>query len=122
MFDIAFLHRYRPVGSVAADRCRYLERAWQLGINHDFACLVEVVGEVALTDTVGNDIVGDVLGCLLRFIKFRFACSSENVGVISAICKMVVDMIYNHCCFLLPNNLNDLADKFFGVVAEQSKL
>ena len=63
-----------------------------------------------------------MLRSLIHFIKFRFARRSENVGAVCAISQMVVDMIYNHGSFLFADNLNDLAYKFFWIIAEQSEL
>ena len=40
------------------------------------------MGEIALADTVRNNIIGNVLGGLISLVEFRFACRSENVGIV----------------------------------------
>ena len=92
MLDITFLHGNRPIWSIAAYRCRYLERARQLCVHHDFACLIKVMGKITLTNAVGNDIIGNVLRCLISLVKFRFTRCSKDVRVISAIGEMVMDI------------------------------
>ncbi len=90
VFDFAFPHRYRTVGSIVAYRRGDLERARQFRIYHDRLRFVKVVGKVALTLAVGDNVVRYMLRSLNRFVEFCTARGGEYVGVIFAIGEVIV--------------------------------
>ena len=122
MLHVALIHRYRPVRSVSAYRSRYLERTWEFGIHHHLVCLVKIVGEVPLPFAVRDHIVGDMLGGHYRFVEVGATRGSEDVGVISAVGHVIVDMVYYHRGFLLPDDLHRLTDELLRIVAEECEL
>ncbi len=62
-----------------------------------------------------------MLRCLNCLVKVGTARGGEYVRVIFTVSQMIVDMVNYHRGFLLADNLHDLTDKFFGVVAEQGE-
>lgn len=71
--DVVLLHGDGPVGGIIADGGRNLERPREFGVNDNLVGFVKVMGKVPFALTVGNHIIGDVLGSLISLVKFSLA-------------------------------------------------
>ena len=85
MLNCSFVKSDCPVRRIVANRRRNMEPLWQLGVNANFVCRIQILSKSALYtlvgSAVGKNVILDRLFCFIRLIKALRIFSAVKISL-----------------------------------------